>query len=270
MSGHNTNTLAAAAINTLLQDGLGEGLLRIAEMRLERTSHTDAEAYERNETCNGHADGFKPRSFQTAVGKLNLAVPQVRRSSGPFRTSLLESGSRTERSLKAAIAEMYLHGVSTHRVTKVLEELCGLQINSTQVSSAHRPSRYGVPTLANPATARDRAPRAPQPRNQGPHPCSRPLPRRILHFPLGHRHPQGNLGEAGIWTLLLLFPNSTLTFTNQPHLSFSLIRFYRKKLRRRFAPDQGRVSNGNDWKQSYNVVTSWICRFQSNFCNGSD
>lgn len=140
MTGHNTHTLAAEAINALLQDGLGEGLPRIAEMLLnaamllERASHMQAESYERTETRNGHANGFKPRSFQTAVGKLDLAVPQVRGSSEPFRTSLLESGSRTERSLKAAIAEMYLQGVSTRRVTKVLEELCGLQINSTQVS----------------------------------------------------------------------------------------------------------------------------------------
>ncbi len=101
MTGHNTNILAAKAINTLLQDGLGEGLPRIAEMLLnaamllERASHMQAESYERTETRNGHANGFKPRSFQTAVGKLDLAVPQVRGSSAPFHTSLLESGSRT-------------------------------------------------------------------------------------------------------------------------------------------------------------------------------
>ena len=62
-------------------------------------------------------------------------VPAGRlRCTEPFRKSLLESGSRTDRSLKAAIAEMYLQGVSTRRVSKVLEELCGLDITSTQVS----------------------------------------------------------------------------------------------------------------------------------------
>lgn len=58
----------------------------------------------------------------------------MRDSTTPFRTSLLESGSRVDRALKAAIAEMYLQGVSTRRVTKVVEELCGTQISSTQVS----------------------------------------------------------------------------------------------------------------------------------------
>ena len=31
---------------------------------------------------------------------------------------------------------MYIHGVSTRRVTKITEELCGLEISSTQVSRA--------------------------------------------------------------------------------------------------------------------------------------
>jgi transposase-like protein len=46
----------------------------------------------------------------------------------------LERGERSEKALKAAIAEMYLQGVSTRRVTKVVEELCGIEVSSTQVS----------------------------------------------------------------------------------------------------------------------------------------
>ena len=134
------DNLADDAIKTLLQHGLGQGLPRIAEMLLnaamcfERSNHLNADPYERAQARTGHANGFKPRSLQTAIGELNLALPQVRGCAEPFRTSLLESGSRTDRSLKAAIAEMYLQGVSTRRVSKVLEELCGLDITSTQVS----------------------------------------------------------------------------------------------------------------------------------------
>ena len=134
------DNLADDAIKTLLQLGLGQGLPRIAEMLLnaamcfERSNHLNADPYERAQARTGHANGFKPRSLQTAIGELNLALPQVRGCTEPFRTSLLESGSRTDRSLKAAIAEMYLQGVSTRRVSKVLEELCGLDITSTQVS----------------------------------------------------------------------------------------------------------------------------------------
>jgi len=41
---------------------------------------------------------------------------------------------RSEQALKLALAEMYVQGVSTRKVTTVLEKLCGLEISSTQVS----------------------------------------------------------------------------------------------------------------------------------------
>ena len=53
-----------------------------------------------------------------------------------FYPSALERGVRSERALKLAIAEMYVHGVSTRKVTQVMEELCGLEVSSTQVSRA--------------------------------------------------------------------------------------------------------------------------------------
>jgi putative transposase len=54
-----------------------------------------------------------------------------------FYPSALERGVRSERALTLAIAEMYVQGVSTRRVTAVLEKLCGgLEISSTQVSRA--------------------------------------------------------------------------------------------------------------------------------------
>ena len=40
--------------------------------------------------------------------------------------------------LKLAVAEMYLQGVSTRKVTAVMEELCGFEVTSMQVSRAVR------------------------------------------------------------------------------------------------------------------------------------
>ena len=97
-------------INLLLQDGLENAIPRISEllinaaMLLERIAHIGAAPNERNVEAR---NGFKPRSFQTAMGKLQLAVPQVRESDAPFRTALIEQGSRSERALKSAIATMY-------------------------------------------------------------------------------------------------------------------------------------------------------------------
>jgi len=65
---------------------------------------------------------------------LEFAVPQVRDSG--FYPSSLEKGLRSERALKLALAEMYVRGVSTRKVAKITEQLCGFEVTSTQVSRA--------------------------------------------------------------------------------------------------------------------------------------
>lgn len=138
------NSLQEQLLKILFADGLGDGLSNIAQllmnaaMLIERENHIGASPYQRGTERNGHANGFKPRTFQTAVGSLHLAVPQVRGSDTPFRTSLLEKGSRSDRALKSAIATLYVQGVSTRRVTKVMEELCGFEVSSGQVSNLNK------------------------------------------------------------------------------------------------------------------------------------
>lgn len=140
MTEHTNDTLSNQTINTLLQNGIFEGMPLIAEMLanaamiLERAHHLKVGAYERGEDRDGQANGFKTRGLQTSFGKLLLNVPQVRSSSEPFQSSLFEKGGRTDRALKVAIAEMYLQGVSTRRVTTVMEKLCGMEVTSCQVS----------------------------------------------------------------------------------------------------------------------------------------
>jgi transposase-like protein len=65
---------------------------------------------------------------------LPLKVPQTR--DGTFYPQSLEKGLRSERALLLAIAEMYVQGVSTRRVKRIVEELCGLEVSSSQVSRA--------------------------------------------------------------------------------------------------------------------------------------
>ena len=127
-------------INLLLAGGLENSLAKVAEMLMnaamliERIQHIGAQPYEREAPRNGYGNGFKPRTYQSAAGKLDLQVPQVRNSETPFQTSLIEQGSRSDRALKVAIASMYIQGVSTRRVTTVMKDLCGLDVSSTQVS----------------------------------------------------------------------------------------------------------------------------------------
>ena len=66
------------------------------------------------------------------MGELRLEIPQVRGLR--FYPKSLERGCRSEKALKLAIAEMYVMGVSTRKVTEITEQLCGLEISATQVS----------------------------------------------------------------------------------------------------------------------------------------
>lgn len=101
-------------------------------METERSHYLHAEPYERNAERVDYANGFKPKTLQTRMGPLSLNIPQTRET--PFYPQSIEKGIRSERALKLAIAEMYVNGVSTRKVAKITEELCGLNISSTQVS----------------------------------------------------------------------------------------------------------------------------------------
>ena len=95
-------------------------------MKLERSEAVGAAPYERSDTRRGYSNGFKDKSYLTQVGKLVLKIPQVR-GDLEFYPSSLERGIRSERGLKLAIAEMNLKGVSTTKVSAIVEKLCGTQ-----------------------------------------------------------------------------------------------------------------------------------------------
>jgi transposase-like protein len=127
----------AGVCEGLLQQGLPGlpevlGKLLNFVMELERRQALGAEPYERTEARQGYANGYKPKLYKSRMGTIPLDIPQARGVS--FYPRCLERGERSGKALKAAVAEMYLQGVSTRRVTKVVEELCGIDISSTQVS----------------------------------------------------------------------------------------------------------------------------------------
>ena len=103
-------------------------------MRSERSEYLRAAPYERSVERVGYANGFKDKTVKSRLGALALQVPQTR--DGGFYPQSLEKGLRSERALLLSIAEMYVQGVSTRRVKKIVEELCGMEVSSTQVSRA--------------------------------------------------------------------------------------------------------------------------------------
>jgi transposase-like protein len=134
-------TPIGAALEALVESGL-DGMADAMQilfneaMKVERNAFVNAEPYERTAERRGHGNGFKPKTVKSRVGELSLRIPQVRGATEPFYPKSLERGLRSERALKLAIAEMYLQGVSTRRVRAITEELCGVEVSSTEVSRA--------------------------------------------------------------------------------------------------------------------------------------
>lgn len=116
-------------------DGIKQFLeaLVTAVMREEVTAHLGAQPHERSDGRRGHRNGFKPRTFKTRVGELDLSVPQVR-GCEPYSPSVFGKWQRSERALLVACAEMYFQGVSTRNVGQVLAAMCDGEISASTVS----------------------------------------------------------------------------------------------------------------------------------------
>ena len=152
-------TTISAALELLSEHGYDD-MVRAIEillgeaMKIERSALLGAGPYERTDGRKGHANGYKPKRVKSRLGELELSIPKVRglaEDEEPFYPRALERGERSERALKLALAQMWVEGVSTRKVKKVTEELCGLEVSSTQVSRAAqlstKSSKRGAPGL---------------------------------------------------------------------------------------------------------------------------
>lgn len=105
-------------------------------IRTEFERFLGAAPYERTPARRGHRNGSYPRTLKTRVGRLELDIPRDR--AGLFRPSLFAKYERSEQALVLAMIEMYFHGVSTRKVTAIVEELCGTSISASEVSALTR------------------------------------------------------------------------------------------------------------------------------------
>ena len=105
-------------------------------LEAEMTEAVGAEKGERTAERQGYRSGYYGRTLITRVGKLELRVPQDR--AGRFSTELFERYQRSERALVAALAEMYVQGVSTRKVKAITEELCGHRFSASSISAMNQ------------------------------------------------------------------------------------------------------------------------------------
>ena len=102
----------------------------------EMSEHLGAAPGERIESRSGYRSGYYSRGLITRIGKLELRVPRDR--NGEFSTALFERYARSEKALVAALAEMYVQGVSTRKVKAITEELCGHGFSASSISQINK------------------------------------------------------------------------------------------------------------------------------------
>ena len=102
-------------------------------MEEQRTEYIQAQEYERTNDRRSQRNGYYERAYTTRVGTLELTVPRTR--DGEFSPTIFERYQRNEKALLASMLEMYVSGVSTRKVSKVVETLCGKSVSKSFVST---------------------------------------------------------------------------------------------------------------------------------------
>jgi transposase-like protein len=118
----------------LFKQMLKESIQQYLEAEMDEV--LGAGKWERNEGRRGYRSGYYTRSLVTRVGKIELRVPQDRL--GRFSTEVFERYQRSEKALFLSLAEMYVQGVSTRKVKKITEQLCGQSFSASTVSRLNK------------------------------------------------------------------------------------------------------------------------------------
>ena len=122
-------TLNQEEILQLLSNNPGDAFKNILQTSLDKILQAEsseqlkAKPYERSEERTDSRNGIRERELDTRIGRITLHVPRHRNV--PFKTLVFDNYSRSEAALIASMAEMVVNGVSTRKVSKVMETLCG-------------------------------------------------------------------------------------------------------------------------------------------------
>lgn len=123
--------IGQCAANELAKDILTLVFNQIMEQ--QRTDYINADEYERCDSRKTSRNGYYDRDFTTRVGRLELRVPRTR--DGEFSPTIFEQYQRSEKALLITMMEMFIQGVSTRKVSKAVEALCGETVSKSFVSN---------------------------------------------------------------------------------------------------------------------------------------
>jgi putative transposase len=126
-------------LRKLLEEGDVDLLRTLVKQVVEALMGAEVDAVcgaahgERHPERVNRRNGYRERSWDTRTGTIELALPKLREGSY-FPDWLLAPRKRSEQALTAVIADMYLAGVSTRRVDKLVRTLGIEGISRSSVS----------------------------------------------------------------------------------------------------------------------------------------
>ena len=114
----------------LIRDMLAFAAERL--MNLEVETLTGAPTGVRSADRLTHRNGYRERAWDTRAGRINLAIPKLRK--GSYFPAFLEPRRTAEKALTAVIQEAYVHGISTRSVDDLVKAMGASGISKSQVS----------------------------------------------------------------------------------------------------------------------------------------
>ena len=125
----------------LMEKILNEFLLAESEEQIGAAKH------ERSGNRTDYRNGTRNRPLVMRVGPITLRVPRHREV--PFVTMIFDNYQRSEAALLSTMMEMVVQGVSTRKVTNVVEELCGTSFSKSTVSELCKRLDEGISQFKN-------------------------------------------------------------------------------------------------------------------------
>jgi transposase-like protein len=101
-------------------------------MKKERDEYMNNQSYDRMQNRHDYRNGYYDRDFFLSIGKVQLKVPRTR--SGNFETDVFDLYQRSDQALLLSMTEMVVNGVSTRKVTNIVNQLCGENVSKSFVS----------------------------------------------------------------------------------------------------------------------------------------
>jgi transposase-like protein len=102
-------------------------------MKQDVTEQIDAEPHEQTEDRETYRNGYRDRVLKTRVGALELRIPKLR--DGTYYPDwLLERQQPAEQAVIGTVLQAYINGVSTRKVTNLVEEMGLEEMDKSEVS----------------------------------------------------------------------------------------------------------------------------------------